>query len=181
MISKRTVTLLGSIIAIASLMSLPQGSKAETEPIDLIPVAVSTPEALPDPRPVNVVNHDLNDKDVEKMARLLWSSPLRSEYYKKLLVWVVMNRAAYGEPFGSSIQDCINMHEFTFFDSHAHRSEENLRIVREAMNEWYSREEGYNPGVVIPRFAYYTRFTGMDNRRLQLLDINKTVIDWDKF
>ena len=181
MISKRTVTLLGSIIAIASLMSLPQGSKAETDPIDLIPVAVSTPEAMPDPRPVNVVTHDLNDKDVEKMARLLWSSPLRSEYYKKLLVWVVMNRADYGEPFGSSVQDCINVHEFTFFDAHAHRSEENLRIVREAMNEWYSREEGYNPGVTIPRFAYYTRFTGMDNRRLQLLDINKTVIDWDKF
>ena len=147
-----------------------------SEPIDLIPKTTATAEALPDPRPVNVVMHDLNDKDVEKMARLLWSSPLRYEGYKKQLVYVVMNRAAYGEPFGTSIQDCINVHEFAFFDSHAHRSEENLRIVREAMNEWYSREEGNNPGTVIPRFAYYIRFTGTDNRQLQLLDIDRQLI-----
>lgn len=147
------------------------------EPIDLIPIAVSTPEATPDPRPVKVTEHNLDTKDVEKLARLLWSSPLRYEGYKKQLVYVVMNRAAYGEPFGSSIQDCINVHEFAFFDSHAHRSEENLRIVREAMNEWYSREEGNNPGTVIPRFAYYIRFTGTDNRQLQLLDIDRKLIN----
>ena len=159
-------------------MSVSSPSAADTEPIDLIPVSVSVPEALPDPRPVNVVMHDLNDKDVEKMARLLWSSPLRYEQYKKELVWVVMNRAAHGDPFGSSIQECINVHEFRFFDSHAHRSEENLRIVREAMNEWYSREEGNNPGTVIPRFAYYVRFTGTDNRCIELLDINKKLISY---
>ena len=182
MISKRMATLLGSVFVIATFVSSPITSMADsTEPIDLVPVTVQIPEPTKDPRPVIVTDHVLKQKDVEKLARLLWSSPLRAECYKKELVWVVMNRAAHGEPFGSSIQDCINVHEFTFFDSHAHRSEENLRIVREAMNEWYSREEGYNPGVVIPRFAYYTRFTGMDNRRLQLLDINKTVIDWDKF
>ena len=157
-------------------MSSPSASKAETEPIDLVPVTVSTPEATPDPRPVKVTEHNLDTKDVEKLARLLWSSPLRYEGYKKQLVYVVLNRAAYGEPFGSSIQDCINVHEFAFFDSHAHRSEENLRIVREAMNEWYSREEGNNPGTVIPRFAYYIRFTGTDNRQLQLLDIDRKLI-----
>lgn len=147
-----------------------------SEPIDLIPKTTATAEALPDPRPVIVTEHNLDAKDVEKLSRLLWSSPLRYERYKKQLVWVVMNRAAYGEPFGSSIQDCINTHEFKFFDSHAHRSEENLRIVREAMNEWYSREEGNNPGTVIPRFAYYIRFTGTDNRQLQLLDIDRNLI-----
>jgi len=159
-------------------MSSPQTSKAEADPIDLIPVSVSVPEALPDPRPVVVTEHKLDDKDVEKLARLLWSSPLRYEQYKKELVWVVMNRAAHGDPFGSSIQECINVHEFRFFDSHAHRSEENLRIVREAMNEWYSREEGNNPGTVIPRFAYYVRFTGTDNRCIELLDINKHIITY---
>ena len=176
----RTAILLGAFLICGSsvLSVMPKSALADSEPIDLIPISVATPEALPDPRPVNVVMHDLNDKDVEKMARLLWSSPLRSEYYKKLLVWVVMNRAAYGEPFGTSIQDCINVHEFSFFDAHAHRSEENLRIVREAMNEWYSREEGNNPGTVIPRFAYYVRFTGTDNRRLQLLDINTHIITY---
>ena len=147
-----------------------------SEPIDLIPMTTSTVEAVKDPRPVIVTEHNLDSKDVEKLSRLLWSSPLRYERYKKQLVWVVMNRAAYGEPFGSSIQDCINVHEFKFFDSHAHRSEENLRIVREAMNEWYSREEGNNPGTVIPRFAYYIRFTGTDNRQLQLLDIDRNLI-----
>lgn len=158
-------------------MSSPSASKAETEPIDLVPVAVEVPEALPDPRPVVVKEHDLDDEDVEKLARLLWSSPLRYEGYKKALVWVVMNRAEHGEPFGSSIQDCINRTEFAFYDSHAHRSEENLRIVREAMNEWYSREEGNNPGTVIPRFAYYIRFAGVDNRQLQLLDIDRKLIN----
>ena len=160
-------------------MSLPQTSKAETEPIDLIPVTAEAPEAVKDPRPVTVVSHDLDPKDVEKLARLLWSSPLREEGYKKELVWVVMNRAAHGDPFGTSIQDCISTSEFTFFDSHAHRSDENLRIVREAMNEWYSRKEGNNPGSVIRLDAYYIKFVGAENRRLQLLDINKDPIAWD--
>lgn len=177
MISKRMAILLGSVIVSAFVMSLPSASRADNEPIDLVPVAVEVPEALPDPRPVVVKDHDLDDEDVEKLARLLWSSPLRYEGYKKALVWVVMNRAAHGEPFGSSIQDCINRTEFAFYDSHAHRSEENLRIVREAMNEWYSREEGNNPGTVIPRFAYYIRFTGTDNRQLQLLDIDRKLIN----
>ena len=178
--SNRTAILLGAfmICGLSVLSVMPANALAnESEPIDLIPIAVSTPEATPDPRPVKVTEHNLDTKDVEKIARLLWSSPLRYEGYKKQLVYVVMNRAAYGEPFGSSIQDCINRHEFSFFDSHAHRSEENLRIVREAMNEWYSREEGNNPGTGIPRFAYYIRFTGTDNRQLQLLDIDRHLID----
>ena len=180
MISKRMATLLGSVFVIATFVSSPITSMADTtEPIDLVPVTVQIPEAVKDPRPVNVVNHDLNDKDVEKMARLLWSSPLRAECYKKELVWVVMNRAAHGDPFGSSIQDCITVSEFSFFDSHAHRSDENMRIVREAMNEWYSRKEGNNPGTVIRLDAYYLKFTGEQNRRLQLLDINKDPINWD--
>lgn len=160
-------------------MSSPSASKAETEPIDLVPVTVSTPEATPDPRPVKVTERNLDTKDVEKIARLLWSSPLRAECYKKELVWVVMNRAAYGDPFGTSIQDCINKHEFSFFDSHAHRSEENMRIAREAMNEWYSRKDGNNPGSVIRLDAYYISFQGENNRRMQLLDINRDLINWD--
>ncbi len=149
------------------------------EPIDLIPMTTSTVEAVKDPRPVIVTEHNLDAKDVEKLSRLLWSSPLRAECYKKELVWVVMNRAAHGEPFGSSIQNCINVHEFSFFDSHAHRSEENLRIVKDAMNEWYSRKDGNNPGSVIRLDAYYISFQGENNRRLQLLDINRELINWD--
>jgi hypothetical protein len=163
-----------ALIGVMAIMGLAAVAYADDVPvIDLIPVKTETVPATPDPRPVMIVNHSLNDRDVEKMARLLWSSPLRSEEEKKNLVWVVMNRAAYGDPFGSSIQDCINVHEFSFFDSHAHRSEENLRIARESMNEWLSRADGYNPGVVIPRCAFYIRFTGENNRHMELLDIHK--------
>ena len=165
---------------IAMFVSSPITSMADTtEPIDLVPVTVQIPEPTKDPRPVIVTDHVLKQKDVEKLARLLWSSPLRAECYKKELVWVVMNRAAHGDPFGTSIQDCISTSEFTFFDSHAHRSDENMRIVREAMNEWYSRKEGNNPGAVIRLDAYYIKFTGEQNRRLQMLDINKDPIAWD--
>lgn len=158
------------------VMGISSVTFAEQDVIDLVPLKTETVQAVPDPRPVMIVNHSLNDRDVEKMARLLWSSPLRSEEEKKNLVWVVMNRAAYGDPFGTSIQDCINVHEFSFFDAHAHRSEENLRIVRESMNEWLSRADGYNPGVVIPRCAFYIRFTGENNRHMELLDIHKNVL-----
>ena len=167
------------LIALSALMVIGMATVAhadEVPVIDLVPVKQTESAAVPDPRPVIVVNHSLNDRDVEKMARLLWSSPLRSEEEKKNLVWVVMNRAAYGDPFGNSIQDCINVHEFSFFDAHAHRSEENLRIVRESMNEWLSRADGYNPGVVIPRCAFYIRFTGEQNRHMELLDIHKNVL-----
>ena len=180
----RTAILLGirtvSIISLLSALSvMPASAAADSEPIDLVPVTVQIPEPTKDPRPVIVTDHVLKQKDVEKLARLLWSSPLRAECYKKELVWVVMNRAAHGDPFGTSIQDCISTSEFTFFDAHAHRSDENMRIVREAMNEWYSRKEGNNPGTVIRLDAYYIKFTGEQNRRLQMLDINKDPIAWD--
>ena len=177
----RTVLKLGILTAgvIALTVTFGKAYADSQEPIDLIPVAVTVSEPVPDPRPVVVKEHDLDPDDVEILARLLWSSPLRYEGYKKGLVWTVMNRAAYGEPFGSSIKECVNKHEFTFYDSHAHRSEENLRIVRQAMNEWLSAKDGYNPGTVIPRFAYYIQFYGENNRRVRLMDINRDIIDWD--
>lgn len=179
MTSKRMAILLRSVIVSAMLMSLPSASRADNEPIDLVPVTAEAPEAVKDPRPVTVISHELDPKDVEKMARLLWSSPLREEGYKKALVWTVMNRAERGDPFGTSIQSCINTTEFTFFDAHAHRSDENLKLARQAMNEWLSRKEGYNVGEVIRLDAFYIRFYGDNNRRLQLLDIDKDPIAWD--
>ena len=140
------------LLGTAALIALPPRSLADSqEPIDLIPVTATQIEAVSDPRPVIVTEHVLNE----------------------------MNRAAHGEPFGSSVQDCINSHEFAFFDPHAHRSEENLRIVREAMNEWYSLQDGNNPGVAIPRCAFYISFKGLDNRQLGLLDIYRNPIEWD--
>ena len=181
MIRTKTMLLFGALamLTVANTAYAASASGKFPEVIDLVPVTVEQPEALPDPRPVIVTEHRLDEKEVEKLARLLWSSPLRAMDYKKALVWVVMNRAAHGEPFGSSISECINQHEFMFFDSHAHRSDENLRLVKEAMNEWYSRKEGNNVGHVVPVNAYYIRFDGPDNRKLVLMDIDKHVIDWD--
>ena len=172
---KKIAIILGALIVSALFAS---STLAESEPIDLRPVAWTAP-AERNPEPAVVTDHQLEDKDVEKLARLLWSSPLRDECYKKELVWVVMNRAAHGAPFGDSIQECISMHEFSFFDSKAHRSEENLRIVREAMNQWLSKAEGNYPGAVIRPDAYYISFFGENNKRMHILDLNRTLINWD--
>lgn len=168
-----------AIIAVALLATMSMPIKADQEPIDLVPIPTEVAEAIPDPRPIVVTSHELDKDDVEKLARLLWSSPLRYKEYKKALVWVVMNRAVHGEPFSTSIQDCINTSEFRFFDSHAHRSEENMSIVREAMNEWLSRKDGNNVGFVLPINAYYIQFYGENNRRMKLLDIDMNELPWN--
>ena len=162
-------------IAFVICMSI-SGIALADEPIDLIPIQAEQPEALKDPRPVKVNHYEHDPKDIEKLARLLWSSPLRTETEKKQLVYVVLNRAAYGEPFDNTIQGCINIHEFGFFDAHAHRSEENLRIVRGAMDEWQSRKDGNNVGKIVRIDAYFVRFCGANNRQIQLLDINKNLL-----
>ena len=178
MIRSKTLALMGAllIVSFAGTAFAAHGDGKIPEVVELTIVKTEEPEALPDPRPVEVKSYPLEEKTVEKLARLLWSSPLRDEYQKKCLVWVVMNRSAYGEPFKTSISANINHHEFSFFDAHAHRSEENLKIVREAMNEWYSRKAGNNVGHVVPVNAYYIRFVGAENRELQLLDINMSEI-----
>lgn len=160
------------LLIVLAICMIPFGTLADEEVIELKPIQIEVPAAEKDPRPITIKSYEHDSEDIEKLARLLWSSPLRAESEKKKLVYVVMNRAAHGEPFDTSIQGCINQHEFSFFDSHAHRSAENLRIAREAMNEWCSRKEGLNAGIVRID-AYYIRFQGENNRQIQLLDINK--------
>ena len=173
---KKIAIICGVVIASVLFAS---STLAESEPIDLTPKASWTAPAEKNPEPAVVTDHELDQKDVEKLARLLWSSPLRDECYKKELVWVVMNRAAHGAPFGESIQECITMHEFSFYQAKAHKSEENLRIVREAMNQWLSKSEGNYPGAVIRPDAYYISFYGENNKRMHILDLNRDLINWD--
>ena len=46
-----TRTMIAGVLAVSVfLMITPRAAKADTEPIDLVPVAVEVPEALPDPR-----------------------------------------------------------------------------------------------------------------------------------
>lgn len=95
---KKLIVLISIMICMAIA---PAALAEESEVIDLIPVKVEEPEAVPDPRPIEIVSHELDPDDVEKLARLLWSSPLRDEESKKLLCYVVMNRAEHGgDPIG---------------------------------------------------------------------------------
>lgn len=116
--------------------------------------------------PVEIEEYEIDSKDVEKLARLLWSSPLYHESYKKELLWVVFNRMTQANEFGSTVDEVVTKREFTFFDSHAHRSEENKRIVRETWNEYMSYRNGHYIGRHPSVFALYLRFDGPNNREI---------------
>ena len=117
-----------------------------------------------------ITEHDLNQSDVDLLARLLWSSPLENEDYKRQLLWVVFNRVddERSNLFGRTIDTVVIKSEFAFFDSEAHLSETNLRIVREELNRWLSYLDGNYVKIPIPRNAVYARFKGNMNRQLEV-------------
>lgn len=137
-------------------------------------------QVVSDPAPVapdfvfefeeKITEHDLNQSDVDLLARLLWSSPLENEDYKRQLLWVVFNRVddERSNLFGRTIDTVVIKSEFAFFDSEAHLSETNLRIVREELNRWLSYLDGNYVEIPIPRDAVYARFKGTMNRQLEV-------------
>lgn len=159
---------------LAFLMLFVSGTALADDPevIDLVPVKIEVPEAIPAPadtREIEIRSHEIDKKDVEVLARLLWSSPLRDEKYKKALCWIIFNRIDDNSGlFGNSIQECVNKHEFAFYDPHAHRSEANLSLARECINAWLSEKEGCNVGSHIGRLNVYIRFAGEDNRMIEV-------------
>lgn len=164
--------LLITAIALLALSVSGTALAEESEVIDLIPVKVEEPKAIPAPvdtRDIEIRSHEIDKEDVEILARLLWSSPLREEKYKKALCWIVFNRIDNNSGlFGDTIQECVNRNEFTFYDSHAHRSEANLKLARECINAWLSEKEGCNVGNHIGRLNLYIRFSGHDNRAIEV-------------
>ena len=164
--------LLIAIIAFLMLSICGTAFADEPEVIDLIPVKAEVPEAIPAPvdtRDIEIRSHEIDKEDVEVLARLLWSSPLREEKYKKALCWIVFNRIDNNSGlFGDTIQECVNRHEFAFYDPHAHRSEANLKLARECINAWLSEKEGCNVGNHIGRLNIYLRFCGYDNRAIEV-------------
>lgn len=129
----------------------------------------------PTPRPVYRLDDDLPTyklpkKDVERIARLLWSSPLRSDSAKESLVWLVFNRVDHGAPFGDNVHDVVNASEFTFFDRKARISDKNREIVTRVMNLWKAEKDGYHVGARPPKSALYCRFGGDGNRVISLLE-----------
>ena len=131
------------------------------------PVAVVTAGAVPAAR--QPVPQEWDESDVELLARLLWSSPLRNEDAKRQLVWCVLNRVDDERPmFPRTIAGNVTRKEFTFFDKRAYLSETNLRIAREELERWTRVLSGIEERPV-PEGYVYIRFAGDNNRMIYLM------------
>ena len=134
--------------------------------LEAAPVVTPTP---PPPPPVEIREYNHNSADVETLARLLWSSPLRGEEQKTALLWVALNRVDdQSGLFGDSISEVVTKSEFSFFDKRAHLSDENLSIARDVLNAWKSRKEGCYIGRHVPANGLYIRFMGESNREIEI-------------
>jgi hypothetical protein len=162
------------IFAIIALMLIPCVSLADGEPevitISIIPTPTPEPAPTPTPdvRPMVIEEHELDEDDVEAVARLLWSSPLRDKTQKAALAWLACNRAD-ASVSGDTISSNINTSEFSFYDRKAHLSDENKEIASLVLNQWLSEKDGCKAGRLIPKKALYLDFTGYNNRELVLL------------
>lgn len=148
-----------------------------------ITITAPAPTATPEPVALTVTvmvdepmrfDHDV--KDVEALARLLWSSPLRGEWSKRLLLWVVLNRVDAGLG-GDSIQECVNKTEFGFFDPSAHRSDANMAIARDVLDMWRSEKAGLTVARPIPPEVLYIRF-GADDPLEVMTEAGGDAYDW---
>ena len=117
-----------------------------------------------------ITEHQLDSNEVEILAKLLWSSPLANEDYKRQLLWVVFNRVEDERLglFGRSVETVVIKSEFAFYDHRAHLSETNLRIVKEELNRWLSSLDGGYVNRPVPRSGLYIRFCGTGNRMLEV-------------
>ncbi len=131
------------------------------------PVAVVTAGAVPAAR--QLVPQEWDESDVELLARLLWSSPLRNEDAKRQLIWLVLNRVDDERPmFPRTIAGNVTRKEFTFYDRKAYLSETNLRIAREELERWTRVLSGIEERPV-PEGYVYLRFVGDNNRLIDLM------------
>lgn len=134
--------------------------------LEAAPVVTPTP---PPPPPVEIREFDHNSADIETLARLLWSSPLREEEPKKTLLWVVLNRVDdQSGLFGDSIADVVTKHEFSFYDRKAHLSDANMELAKDVLDAWMSRRAGCYIGRTVPANGLYIRFTGENNRDIEV-------------
>lgn len=134
--------------------------------LEALPTSTPTP---PPPPPVVIREYAHDEADVETLARLLWSSPLRGEEQKTALLWVVLNRVDdQSGLFADSIRGAVTKSEFSFYDDGAHLSEKNMEIAREVLNAWKSRKDGCYIGKHVPANGLYIRFTGENNRDIEV-------------
>lgn len=143
---------------------------------EIIDIKVKEPEYVPidgDVRPMTNALEDYTEEDVERLSRLLWSSPLSTENEKVKLVWLVCNRINSRAAEFSKMKNtetAINKHEFPYFDRKAHLSDTNYTIVKdtlESYNSWFSGEDiGTHPSAQ----AVYCSFYGNNNEHIHLYD-----------
>ena len=134
--------------------------------LEAAPVVTPTP---PPPPPVEIREYAHDEADVETLARLLWSSPLRGEEQKTALLWVVLNRVDdQSGKFGDSIAEVVTKSEFSFYDRKAHLSEENMEIAKDVLDAWMSRKAGCYIGRHVPANGLYIRFIGESNREIEI-------------
>lgn len=162
------------ILALLTILTIPAVALAEegTQVVEftLAPTPAPTPPAFVYEFKEEITDHVLDEAEVEMLAKLLWSSPLEHEDYKRQLLWVVFNRVEderYGL-FGRTIDQVIIPEEFAFYDKNAHISEANERIAREELNRWLSSLDGGYVNRPIPRNGLYIRFVGLNNRRMEV-------------
>ena len=118
-------------------------------------------EQTPAPSPLPY-RPEVDQNEVEILARLLWSSPLNNETDKRKLCWLVFNRVddeRYGL-FGASVETVVIRREFTFYDKKAHLSETNLRIASEELARWTAERMGIPVERPLEEGYVYLRFDG---------------------
>ena len=119
-------------------------------------------DPIPAPHPIEW-GFTISEEDVEILARLLWSSPLRNEDRKRELCWLVFNRCDDESPlFDYTIKGNVNRTEFTFYDRKAYLSETNLRIAREELTRWNVWLLGVPVERPLPEGYLYANFNGHD-------------------
>lgn len=165
-----TIILIALFMALVIALTI-KTARADEEGIQVVEIKMlptPTPPPPPDP-PVETHSYIHDRADLERLARLLWSSPLRTEDAKKALLWVVLNRVDDPtDTFGDSIETVVTKAEFSFFDRKAHLSEDNLRIAQEVMDEWLSEDHGFYAGRHVPPCGLYIRFVGENNRGIEV-------------
>lgn len=164
----------GSCTAADAVPVLPAEEWIQREPetvmMWIVPAEAADPIVyVPAVRERILVPQEWTDADVELLARLLWSSPLRHEDMKRQIIWVVLNRVDDERMiFPATIAENVNRREFTFYDRKAYLSETNLRIAREELERWTRVLSGIEERPV-PEGYVYLRFAGDNNRMIYLM------------
>lgn len=169
----KMIKIISLLLFVIPVAALAEGQEPTPAPqiveFQLAPTPIPVPPDFVYEFKEQITEHALDQEEVNILARLLWSSPLAHEDYKRQLLWVVFNRIEDEGPlFGRTIDQVVIPEEFAFYDRHAHISETNVRIAREELNRWLSSLDGGYVNRPVPRSGLYIRFCGTGNRMLEI-------------